>query len=121
MKINRESAPEAPLRLRLVQQIGVASSRRLVLFGASIEATRALELQLVDSVSSDAAALAEAHARSLDEASITDLALRRQLMLEAASAGYDQALGGHLAACDRTLRRRAPALKAVAAEELRNA
>lgn len=106
---------------RLVQQIGVASSRRLVLFGANIEATRALELQLVDSVSIDAAALAEVHARSLDEASITDLALRRQLMLEAASAGYDQALGGHLAACDRTLRRRELALKAVAGEELRNA
>lgn len=106
---------------RLVQQIGVASSRRMVLFGATIEAARALELQLVDSVSIDAAGLAEAHARSLDEASVTDLALRRQLLLEAASTGYDQALGGHLAACDRTLRRRPPASKAVAGVELRHA
>jgi isomerase DpgB len=34
-----------------------------------------------------------------------ETALRRQLLIEAGSAGYDEALGIHLAACDRELRR----------------
>ncbi|MEK8174877.1 hypothetical protein NKH77_54940 [Streptomyces sp. M19] len=34
-----------------------------------------------------------------------ELAVRRQLLLEAASVEYDEALGVHLAACDRELRR----------------
>ena len=32
-------------------------------------------------------------------------AIRRQLLLEAATTSYEDALGAHLAACDRELRR----------------
>jgi isomerase DpgB len=36
-----------------------------------------------------------------------DLAIRRQLVLEAANTAFEDALGVHLAACDRALRRAA--------------
>jgi isomerase DpgB len=36
----------------------------------------------------------------------TELAIRRQLMAEALTTSYEDALGLHLAACDRALRRR---------------
>jgi isomerase DpgB len=36
-----------------------------------------------------------------------ELAIRRQLVLEAANTAYEEALGVHLAACDRALRRAA--------------
>jgi isomerase DpgB len=78
-----------------------------VLLGAPIEADRALALNLVDEVSEDPAstlaALAEA-ARAMDGA---EMAIRRQLIFEAGSTTFEDALGAHLAAADRALRREA--------------
>jgi isomerase DpgB len=37
----------------------------------------------------------------------TELAIRRQLFLDAGHTRFEDALGSHLAACDRTLRREA--------------
>ncbi len=62
---------------------------------------------VADEVAGD---LAIALAKAAELASAADggeLAIRRQLMLEASAASFEDALGVHLAACDRTLRRAA--------------
>lgn len=90
---------------RLVQHIGVARARQIVMWGVDIPVARACELGLIDQVSED---LEEAlHTATVLTGRISDqeTAVRRQLLLEAASVGYDDALGIHLAACDRELRR----------------
>jgi isomerase DpgB len=92
---------------RLTQQAGAAGIRRAVLLGVPIEADRALALNLVDEVSEDLATtlaeLAEA-AGAMDGA---ETAIRRQLIFEAGSTTFEDALGAHLAAADRALRREA--------------
>lgn len=85
---------------RLVQQAGMAAVRRTILLGAPIDARGALALNLIDELADDiTTALA-----AVPSASGPDVAIRRQLMLDAAVVGFDDALGVHLAACDRVLR-----------------
>lgn len=89
---------------RLAQQAGIAAVRRAVLFGAPLTAADALAARLVDELADDPArALAEAAgiAGALVGA---ELAVRRQLLLSAPGTLFEDALGLHLAACDRTLR-----------------
>ncbi len=84
-----------------------AAIRRALLFGVPIEATEALGLHLIDEVSDDVAgSLARITGRTTGLAG-SDLAIRRQLMFDAANTGFEEALGSHLAACDLTLRRSA--------------
>jgi isomerase DpgB len=91
---------------RLVHQgANAAAIRRAVLFGVPIPALEALALHLIDEVNDD---LADALAAAADMAgrfSGAELAIRRQLMFEAATVSFEDALGVHLAACDRALRR----------------
>ncbi|TXS41868.1 enoyl-CoA-hydratase DpgB [Streptomyces sp. OR43] len=83
--------------------------RRAVLFGTPVEAADGLALNLVDEVVDDPAkAVAVAVERSGAVAG-TELAIRRQLLLDAPTTSFEEALGVHLAACDRTLRRAAAA------------
>jgi isomerase DpgB len=93
---------------RLVRQAaGAAPARRAVLFGSPITADSALAIGVIDEVAADpAAALAKA-AEVAAEAEGAELAVRRQLMMEALTTSFEDALGVHLAACDRTLRRAA--------------
>ena len=89
---------------RLANQIGVAQVRRLALFGVEIDARRATELGLVD----EAGRLAELTRTALavlDGVSGKELAIRRRLLLDATTTSYEDALGAHLAACDRAARR----------------
>ncbi|MFD4831259.1 enoyl-CoA-hydratase DpgB [Streptomyces uncialis] len=90
---------------RLVQHLGVGRARQIVLWGSDIPVERATELGLIDQVSADPAEAV--HTASVLAGRIGDreLAVRRQLLLEAASAEYEDALGVHLAACDRELKR----------------
>jgi isomerase DpgB len=84
---------------RLVNQAGVAAARRTVLFGTALDAEQALALHLLDQVTDDpSAALAAVTA-------VEGTAIRRQLLLDAATTSFEEALGRHLAACDRVLRR----------------
>jgi isomerase DpgB len=86
---------------RLVRQAGVAAARRTVLLGAPIGARRALALNIIDELAEDTdAALA-----GVPGVSGQEIAIRRQLMLDAPATDFDDALGVHLAACDRLLRR----------------
>jgi isomerase DpgB len=90
---------------RLVQQCGLARARPAVLFGAPITAADALEYGLVDRVSKNPDLTLTAAVRLLRRLSGPELAIRRQLALDAQWMSFEDALGPHLAACDRSLRR----------------
>ncbi|MFJ6382441.1 enoyl-CoA-hydratase DpgB [Kitasatospora sp. NPDC092039] len=90
---------------RLVQQLGLAPARRSVLFGVPITAREALQRCLVDQVSTDPGRALAAAARLLRRLSGPELAIRRQLAFDAQWMSFEDALGPHLAACDRALRR----------------
>jgi isomerase DpgB len=90
---------------RLANQLGVARARRMVLHGAEITAARALQLDLVDVVTDDVPGALSTAGRLLTQTPGPELAIRRRLLLEASSASFEDALGAHLAACDRELRR----------------
>ncbi|WP_344597482.1 enoyl-CoA-hydratase DpgB [Actinomadura vinacea] len=90
---------------RLVQQAGPAAVRRAVLLGAPIDADRAVALHLLDEVVTDPAAGLAALAGVAGPISERDLAIRRQLMFDTTTTSFEDALGAHLAACERVLRR----------------
>jgi isomerase DpgB len=90
---------------RLSQQLGVARARRIALFGPELSAWQALELGLVDEVAEDPQAAASGALNGLAGARGRDVAVRRRLLMDAASTDFEDALGPHLASCDRALRR----------------
>jgi len=89
---------------RLSQQAGVARIRRAVMFGRPIDAVEAVALHLVDEVADDLDAALGAVAELAGSFSGAELAIRRRLMLDANTTSFEDALGAHLAACDRALR-----------------
>lgn len=90
---------------RLVRLLGSGRARRAVLFGDPIDADQALALGLADErVDDPDTALANMVRRYVDVCG-SELAVRRQLLLDAATTPFEDALGSHLAACDRALRR----------------
>ncbi|MFJ5310274.1 enoyl-CoA-hydratase DpgB [Streptomyces sp. NPDC088350] len=90
---------------RLIRQgANAAPVRRAALFGEPIGAPDALALHLVDEVTEDADA-ALAAALAVPPLARTEVAVRRQLIADAATVPFEEALGVHLAACDRELRR----------------
>ncbi len=93
---------------RLAHQAGAAAIRRAVLFGTAIAADDALALHLVDTLADDEASAVAAVADLTGSTPGAELAIRRQLMLDAPTMSFEEALGRHLAACDRELRRTAP-------------
>jgi isomerase DpgB len=93
---------------RLAQQ-GASSPaiRRAALFGQPVEGDQALALRLVDVLDDDLSAALEAACVRTEAFQGSELAIRRQLMFDAPTTSFDEALGVHLAACDRALRRHA--------------
>jgi isomerase DpgB len=87
---------------RLANQIGAVAARRFVLRPGEVDAARAADIGLVDEISEDPR-------EGLRRASVMrggpELAIRRALLLDAPTTSFDDALGSHLAACDRELRR----------------
>ncbi|MFF7474790.1 enoyl-CoA-hydratase DpgB [Streptomyces sp. NPDC008092] len=92
---------------RLVRLAGAARVRRAVLFGHPIGAAEALELRIADELADDPDAAAAVAEQLIEDLSGKELAIRRQLLFDAAVTGFEEALGRHLAACDRALRRNA--------------
>lgn len=90
---------------RLAQRAGAARVRQAILFGRRIDAREAVELGLVDEMTEDPQAALIAMAERVRGLSGSELAIRRRLMFDAASTDFEDALGRHLAACDRMLRR----------------
>ncbi|WP_067452349.1 enoyl-CoA-hydratase DpgB [Actinomadura macra] len=89
---------------RLVQQAGPAAVRRAVLLGEPIGTDQAVALHLLDEIVDDPAGQVAAPAVASGLIAERELAIRRQLMFEAATTSFEDALGAHLAACDRALR-----------------
>lgn len=89
---------------RIANQIGVARARPLVLFGLEVTAKKAEELGMVDEIAEDIQIAANIFINSLCAMDLSDISVRRRLLLDASSLSYDDALGSHLAACDRLLR-----------------
>jgi isomerase DpgB len=90
---------------RLARQAAVpAPARRAVLFGTPIGAAEAQAMGIVDDVAVDGALALEQAMEVAGAAPGAELAIRRQLLLEAMSTTFEDALGPHLAACDRVLR-----------------
>lgn len=90
---------------RLANQVGLASVRRSILFGSTVSAAEALARNLVDEVTDDVPAAIAGAVAMLETTVGQDVAVRRQLMLDATTTTFEEALGRHLAACDRLLRR----------------
>jgi len=89
---------------RLVNQIGLSRSRRLIIGTQQLTAQQALDVGLVDELSHTEQDILAAAAR-LMPISGTEIAVRRQLMFDATTTTFEDAIGTHLAACDRELRR----------------
>lgn len=90
---------------RLVDQLGAGRARQVVLRGAVITAARAEQIGLVDEIADDLAGALDVAVSSLGQVSGVELAVRRRLLNEAATTSFEDALGPHLAACDRELLR----------------
>ncbi|MFI0977272.1 enoyl-CoA-hydratase DpgB [Streptomyces sp. NPDC021093] len=93
---------------RLTHLAGAAQTRRLLFRGDGLGGDEALALGLVDEINDDPAR-AESVLDELGRAGATELAIRRRLVLEAMTTSYEDAIGPHLAACDRSLRSRGQA------------
>ncbi len=84
---------------RLAQQVGVGRARQVAMSGGVLTASQARDIAVLDRVTDTVDHV------PTDLPDGTDFRVRRQLLIEAASTGYQEALGMHLAACDRELRR----------------
>ncbi|WP_052744395.1 enoyl-CoA-hydratase DpgB [Streptomyces odonnellii] len=93
---------------RLAQQIGTARARRLLLRRPWLDAEGAAGLDLLDEIVAGAREALERAAEVAEELSAVpgrEWSIRRRLLFDA-TLSYEEALGAHLAACDRSLRRR---------------
>lgn len=96
---------------RLTQQAaGSTAVRSAVLFGQPLDTTTARSAHLIDELVDDVAAAVAIAAELAGRTSGSELAVRRRLMFEAATTSFEEALGVHLAACDRMLRQVAGAV-----------
>lgn len=86
------------------QTAGAALARRAGLFGTPIEAAAAQAMGVIDDVAGNVALALEMAMEVVGAVPGAELAIRRQLMLEAMTTTFEDALGAHLAACDRALR-----------------
>lgn len=89
---------------RLARHAAGAPVRRAALLGAAVDAADA---GVVDEVVDDPDAAVAAVARLTAGIAGEELAIRRQLLHDAGHTRFEDALGAHLAACDRALRREA--------------
>ena len=96
---------------RLANQIGQARTKRLVLRTAALTAAEARDLDLVEHVAPEREAQSYVETM-LRRPALADFAIRRRLIQDATGQSYDEALGAHLAACDRELRGAVPQSRA---------
>jgi isomerase DpgB len=90
---------------RLVQQAGLGWARRLALLPGEFTASDLQAAGLLDEVTADADAAIEAVVKRASGLAGSEVAMRRMLLVDAVTVAHEEALGAHLAACDRTLRR----------------
>jgi len=90
---------------RLANQLGTSRGRRLVFFENKITAYRAFQIDLIDFIANDVDKERDSFLSSRATTKLSSIALRRSLLQEATSEPFETALGSHLAACDRLLRK----------------
>ncbi|MEU2035445.1 enoyl-CoA-hydratase DpgB [Nocardia amamiensis] len=92
---------------RLAAQVGIGRARELAVQGRALTAELARACSVIDAVAEPGAeADAVATGLAIFESSVgSEIAIRRRLVLDAATTRFEDALGAHLAASDRTLRR----------------
>lgn len=90
---------------RLARQIGESGARELVLKAGGISAQRGVELRIIDEIIDIGTNRTDHTPVLLRYAPPDDFAIARRLIQDSLSTSFDEALGAHLAACDRTLRR----------------
>lgn len=93
---------------RLVRQIGESRARKLSIETGDISAHRAQELNIVDEIVDHLINGGDPMPQLLGYAPSDGFPLCRRLMEESCSISFDEALGVHLAACERALRRSSP-------------
>lgn len=91
---------------RLCHQIGYARARRSMLFGDMLTGGQLQHWGVVDSIAAGQAPF-DVREWRLVANDPGDLPMRRRLLQDAVESSFDEALGAHLAACDRALKRRA--------------
>jgi isomerase DpgB len=89
---------------RMANQLGVGRSRQLALLGREASAAQAVVWGLLDEVAADTVQRSRDALIDFAGFSGKELAVRRQLLSEATSTSFEDAIGPHLAACDRALR-----------------
>lgn len=92
---------------RLATQVGVAQARQMVLFGRNIPVDVAVRIGLIDEVVTNLAEAVVFATNVVSGFEGSELAIRRRLLLDAATTSFEESLGAHLAACDRMMRRNA--------------
>jgi isomerase DpgB len=90
---------------RLAVQIGIARSRPYVYFGAEMTAQAARDLGIVDVIAEDLNTALQSFIDSASACNADDLAIRRRLLSEASYRSFEDALGTHLAARERMVRK----------------
>ena len=90
---------------RLARQIGESGARKVALAADGVSAQRGIELRIIDEIIDVGTDGAGRTARLLRNAPPENFAIARRLMQDSLSTSFDEALGAHLAACDRALRR----------------
>lgn len=91
---------------RLCHQIGYAKARRSMLFGGMLTGEELHDWGVADSITAGEPTF-DLHEWRLAASDPGDLPMRRRLLQDALDSSFDEALGAHLAACDRTLKRTA--------------
>jgi isomerase DpgB len=91
---------------RLCRQIGESRTRQFLLDRTPLTADRAINLGIIDTIRHDAGHNSQPTAQQfLPYAPPSDYPVSRRLLQDCVMPGFDDSLGAHLAACDRTLRR----------------
>jgi isomerase DpgB len=96
---------------RLARELGIARSRQLALWAADLSAERALDVGLIDEIVDNVDDARRQFSDAMKRQTHADVALRRRLLLDATDVTFEDALGAHLAACER-LRRGSPQVSA---------
>jgi isomerase DpgB len=104
---DREATWPGMALYRLARHGVTARLRRAALLGTPIDAELAVAVGLIDVVVDEPDSVLTEIGAVAGSITGKELAVRRQLMLDAAEHSFEEALGSHLAACDRALRRAA--------------
>jgi len=86
---------------RASKLFGIQLTKKLFLFGQTVEAHEGLSFGLFDEVSANTEDSAELMINSLTPEILENFSVRRRLISDSQTLSFNDALGSHLAACDR--------------------